>query len=188
MPPEWAFTFHGHRCPFMPLGYRMGLLALEALGVDREADHTLHVICELGEGHPQTWLMDGIQIATGATGTSRQEVHEIHGVRLITARTEAASTDSLREAADHLRDQLENGVVVLGSVIEGKPSLVAMATREAVGQGAHAGRLLREVAPVVGGGGGGRPDMAQAGGRDADRLDTALATVPEVLARQLNGG
>ncbi len=128
------------------------------------------------------------QIATGATGTSRQEVHEIHGVRLITARTEAASTDSLREAADHLRDKLENGVVVLGSVIEGKPSLVAMATREAVGQGAHAGRLLKEVAPVVGGGGGGRPDMAQAGGRDADRLDTALATVPEVLARQLNGG
>ena len=67
MPPEWAFTFHGHRCPFMPLGYRMGLLALEALGVGREADHTLHVICELGEGHPQTCLMDGIQIATGAT-------------------------------------------------------------------------------------------------------------------------
>ena len=66
-PPEWAFTFHGHRCPFMPLGYRMGLLALEHLGVAREMDHTLHVICELGEGHPQTCLMDGIQAATGAT-------------------------------------------------------------------------------------------------------------------------
>jgi formylmethanofuran dehydrogenase subunit E len=67
MPPEWAFTFHGHRCPFMPLGYRMGLLALKTLGTDREMDHTLHVICELGEGHPQTCLMDGIQAATGAT-------------------------------------------------------------------------------------------------------------------------
>jgi formylmethanofuran dehydrogenase subunit E len=67
LPPEWAFTFHGHRCPFMPLGYRMGLLALDALGAGREADHTLHVICELGEGHPQTCLMDGIQAATGAT-------------------------------------------------------------------------------------------------------------------------
>jgi len=66
-PPEWAFEFHGHRCPFMPLGYRMGLLALERLGVSREKDHTLHVICELGEGHPQTCLMDGIQAATGAT-------------------------------------------------------------------------------------------------------------------------
>ncbi len=67
IPPEWAFEFHGHRCPFMPLGYRMGMLALERLAVAREKDHTLHVICELGEGHPQTCLMDGIQIATGAT-------------------------------------------------------------------------------------------------------------------------
>jgi formylmethanofuran dehydrogenase subunit E len=67
VPPEWAFTFHGHRCPFMPLGYRMGLLALERLGVAREMDHTLHVICELGEGHPQTCLMDGVQASTGAT-------------------------------------------------------------------------------------------------------------------------
>jgi len=67
VPPEWAFTFHGHRCPFMPLGWRMGLLALKALGTAREMDHTLHVICELGEGHPQTCLMDGIQAATGAT-------------------------------------------------------------------------------------------------------------------------
>ncbi len=67
VPPDWAFDFHGHRCPFMPLGYRMGLLALAALGTAREMDHTLHVICELGEGHPQTCLMDGIQVATGAT-------------------------------------------------------------------------------------------------------------------------
>jgi formylmethanofuran dehydrogenase subunit E len=67
MPPDWAFTFHGHRCPFMPLGYRMGRRALESLGVQREPDHTLHVIAELGEGHPQTCLMDGIQAATGAT-------------------------------------------------------------------------------------------------------------------------
>ena len=67
VPPDWAFEFHGHRCPFMPLGYRMGRLALKALAVAREMDHTLHVICELGEGHPHTCLRDGIQIATGAT-------------------------------------------------------------------------------------------------------------------------
>jgi len=66
-PPEWAFTFHGHRCPFMPLGYRMGVLALEALGVSRAVERSLRVICELGEGHPQTCMMDGIQVATGAT-------------------------------------------------------------------------------------------------------------------------
>jgi formylmethanofuran dehydrogenase subunit E len=67
LPPDWAFEFHGHRCPFMPLGYRMGRLALARLGVDREKDHALHVICELGDGHPQTCMMDGIQTATGAT-------------------------------------------------------------------------------------------------------------------------
>jgi len=67
MPPDWAFEFHGHRCPFMPLGFRMGQAALAELGVGREPDHTLHVIAELGEGHPQTCLMDGIQISTGAT-------------------------------------------------------------------------------------------------------------------------
>ncbi len=67
VPPDWAFEFHGHRCPFMPLGFRMGQLALAALGAKREPDHALHVITELGEGHPQTCLMDGIQVATGAT-------------------------------------------------------------------------------------------------------------------------
>jgi len=66
-PPEWAFTFHGHLCPFMPLGYRMGMLVLQRLDVEREKDHTLHVIAELGEGHPQICLLDGIQVATGAT-------------------------------------------------------------------------------------------------------------------------
>lgn len=67
IPPEWAFEFHGHRCPFMPLGYRMGRLAMEKLGVDREQDHGFFVFTELGEGHPQSCLMDGIQAATGAT-------------------------------------------------------------------------------------------------------------------------
>jgi len=67
IPPDWAFEFHGHRCPFMPIGYRMGRLALERLGIDREKDHGFCVFPELGEGHPQTCMMDGIQAATGAT-------------------------------------------------------------------------------------------------------------------------
>lgn len=66
-PPQWAFDFHGHKCPFMPLGYRMGLLALDKLGIPREKDHGLHVFLEIGEGHPQTCMGDGIQVATGAT-------------------------------------------------------------------------------------------------------------------------
>lgn len=67
VPPQWAFDFHGHRCPFMPIGYRMGMLAMEKLGVQREQDHGFFVFPELGEGHPQTCMIDGIQVATGAT-------------------------------------------------------------------------------------------------------------------------
>ncbi len=67
IPPEWAFEFHAHECPFMPIGYRMGKLALEYLGIEKELDHGFFVFPELGEGHPQTCMMDGMQIATGAT-------------------------------------------------------------------------------------------------------------------------
>ncbi len=66
LPPPWAYEFYGHKCPFMPLGYRMGVLALERLGFQREKDHTLRVFLKIGGGHPQMCLGDGIQVATGA--------------------------------------------------------------------------------------------------------------------------
>ncbi len=66
-PKDWAFEFHGHRCPFMPIGYRMGRLAMEYLGAEHERDHGFFVFPEIGEGHPQACMMDGIQVATGAT-------------------------------------------------------------------------------------------------------------------------
>jgi formylmethanofuran dehydrogenase subunit E len=65
--PEWAFTFHGHKCPFMPIGYRMGTIALRKLGVERCKDHEMHVFSEMGVGHPQGCMQDGIMSATGAT-------------------------------------------------------------------------------------------------------------------------
>jgi formylmethanofuran dehydrogenase subunit E len=65
--PEWTFEFHGHRCPFMPIGYRMGILAMEKLGVKKSLDHQMHVFSEMGVGHPQGCMQDGIMSATGAT-------------------------------------------------------------------------------------------------------------------------
>jgi len=65
--PEWAFTFHGHKCPFMPIGYHMGSLALQKLSVERCKDHEMHVFSEMGIGHPQGCMIDGIMAATGAT-------------------------------------------------------------------------------------------------------------------------
>ena len=65
--PSWAFEFHGHNCPFMPIGYRMGTLALQKLGVERCKDHEMHVFSEMGIGHPQTCMQDGLMVSTGAT-------------------------------------------------------------------------------------------------------------------------
>ncbi len=65
--PNWAFEFHGHKCPFMPIGYRMGSLALEKLGEPRSKNHEMHVFSEMGIGHPQGCMQDGIMSATGAT-------------------------------------------------------------------------------------------------------------------------
>ncbi|MGB9696545.1 MAG: FmdE family protein [Ignavibacteria bacterium] len=65
--PEWTFEFHGHKCPFMPIGYRMGTLALLKLGVEKSQNHEMHVFSEMGIGHPQGCMQDGIMSATGAT-------------------------------------------------------------------------------------------------------------------------
>lgn len=90
----------------------------------------------------------------------------------------------LREMGDWLRDKLGSGVVVLGTVLNDKPHLLAMVTRDLVGRGYHAGNLVKALAPVVGGGGGGRPDIAQAGGDDASKLDEALGQVARLLQEQ----
>jgi len=65
--PEWTFEFHGHRCPFMPIGFRMGTLAMEKLGVKKSLDHQMHVFSEMGVGHPQSCMQDGIMSSTSAT-------------------------------------------------------------------------------------------------------------------------
>lgn len=65
--PSWAYEFHGHNCPFMPIGYRMGTLSLQKLGVERCKDHEMHVFSEMGIGHPQTCMQDGLMVSTGAT-------------------------------------------------------------------------------------------------------------------------
>jgi formylmethanofuran dehydrogenase subunit E len=65
--PEWTFEYHGHKCPFMPIGYRMGMLAMEKLGVRKSLNHEMHVFSEMGIGHPQGCMQDGIMSATGAT-------------------------------------------------------------------------------------------------------------------------
>jgi alanyl-tRNA synthetase len=116
-----------------------------------------------------------------------EQTQAVDGVSVLAALVEAPNVETLREMCDWFREQIGSGVVVLGAEVEGRPSLVAAVTSDLVDRGVHAGRLVKDVARVVGGGGGGRPTMAHAGGRDAERLPEALGTVGEWVRSALNG-
>ncbi len=114
-----------------------------------------------------------------------QRVTDVEGVNVVVGRTSAGNPDGMREMGDFLRDKLRSAVVVLGTLGEGGPILVAMATPDLVERGINSGSLARDAAKLMGGGGGGRPDMAQAGGRQPEKLDDALASVPALVRAEL---
>jgi alanyl-tRNA synthetase len=116
-----------------------------------------------------------------------QRVQDVDGVQVVAERVEASDVETLREMTDWLRTQLGSAVIVLGTVIDNRPNFVAAITPDLVERGLKAGSLIKEVARVVGGGGGGRPTLAQAGGRDPDRLGEALDLVPRVVGSLLQG-
>lgn len=113
-------------------------------------------------------------------------VQSVGAFRVIAAQVAANDMDDLRNMADMACDKLDTGIVVLAAVNEagGKVSLVVKASKAAVAAGAHAGRVIKEAARLVGGGGGGRPDMAQAGGKNPDGIDAALAKAVEIIGTQ----
>jgi alanyl-tRNA synthetase len=116
-----------------------------------------------------------------------QQVEEVAGIQVLAARVRAADVETLREMTDWCRNRLGTVVIVLGAVIDDKPSFVAAITPDLVERGLTAGALIKRVARVVGGGGGGRPTLAQAGGRDPNRLNEALALVPQAVRELLDG-
>jgi alanyl-tRNA synthetase len=113
------------------------------------------------------------------------QIQMVEDVRLLTARVDVAGSDELREMADWFRDRVESGVGVFATVSNGKPLLVATVTADLIERGVKAGDLVRQVAQMVGGGGGGRPNLAQAGGRDPEKLSEALDAVPGLLRQAL---
>lgn len=113
---------------------------------------------------------------------SEIQAEEVGGLKLVTQKLSGADMDQLRELGDRIKESIGDGVIVLASDNGGKVSLVAMATEGALEKGAHAGNIIKQIAPLVGGGGGGRPNMAQAGGKNAAGIDDALAKVKELLS------
>ena len=114
-----------------------------------------------------------------------QAVQELNGIQIVVAKADAADMDELRNIADMTCDKLENGVVVLAAAGEDKVSLVVKASAGAVEKGIHAGKIIKEAAKAVGGGGGGRPDMAQAGGRQPENIPAAFDKAQSVIKEQL---
>ena len=123
--------------------------------------------------------------AKEALGDVMDQVVEVKGVKLLATSVAGVDMNGLRDLGDQLKGKLGEGVVVLASEADGKVNLVAMATEEAMKKGAHAGNLIKAIAGKVGGGGGGRPNMAQAGGKNPAGIDELLAKVPEVLEGQI---
>jgi len=123
--------------------------------------------------------------AKDALGDVTDSVAEVNGVKFIAKAVEGVDMNGLRDLGDQLKEKLGDGVVVLASEKDGKVSLMAMATDGAMAKGAHAGNLIKGIAALVGGGGGGRPNMAQAGGKNPAGIPQAMAAVADVLAGQI---
>jgi alanyl-tRNA synthetase len=126
------------------------------------------------------------EIASSSVGDLLDGKVEVGGIAVVAGRIDANEKGDLRTAGDRLRDKLGSGVVVLGAEIDGKPSLIALVTQDVIDQGIKAGDLVRESAKHIDGRGGGRPDLAEAGGKDPAGLDAALAGVPAVVQSLLS--
>ncbi|HEY5475427.1 MAG TPA: alanine--tRNA ligase [Tepidiformaceae bacterium] len=125
----------------------------------------------------------GAGVAAGLIDAARK----VGSGHLVVARVQASSSEALKEIADRVRDSLKPSLVILGAEVEGRPAFLAAATPDLVAAGVNAGNLIREVAKVAGGGGGGRPDIAQAGAKDLSKLDAALAEAQRLGIAALSG-
>ncbi len=126
------------------------------------------------------------KLAQDAMGDVLSQVEEVKGVKLLATQVDGVDMNGLRELGDQLKDQLCDGVIVLASANDGKVNLMVTATDSALKQGAHAGNLVKAIAGLVGGGGGGRPNMAQAGGKNPEGIKDALLKAKETLEAQIS--
>lgn len=124
------------------------------------------------------------KLANEAAGDADSQIQEINGIKLLAMSVPDVDMNGLRNLGDQMKTKIGEGVVVLASQAGGKVSLLAMATGQAMAKGAHAGNLIKEIAALVGGGGGGRPNMAQAGGKNPAGIPDAIKKAAEIVAKQ----
>lgn len=148
-----------------------------------------HVMAEIRSLNSELESMRA-KAAREALGDVMDQVQEVRGVKLLTVSVNGVDMNGLRDLGDQLKSKLGEGVVVLlsdqdGRADGGRVNIVAMATEGALARGAHAGNLIRGIAGLVGGGGGGRPNMAQAGGKNPGGISAAIAEAAKVLESQI---
>ncbi len=142
---------------------------------------------ELDRLRKQNEQLQRVQGAALSDGLVDGALH-VADSNLVIARVDAGSNDALKEIADRVRQALGSALVILAANIDGRPAFIIAATPDLTARGVHAGNLIRDVARIAGGGGGGRPDMAQAGAKDASKLDEALAEARKLALAALNAG
>jgi alanyl-tRNA synthetase len=148
-------------------------------------DKIAHLLAENKTLHGEVESLKS-KMAQSAASDVMDQVQDVAGVKLLAARLDGVDMNGLRELGDQLKGKLGEGVVVLASGNDGKVSLMVTATDGAMKKGAHAGNLIKAIAGFVGGGGGGRPNMAQAGGKNPAGIPDALSKAAEVLAGQVS--
>ena len=151
---------------------------------DNLADKITHMMAENKSLHGEVESLKS-RMAQEAAGDVMDQVKEVKGVKLLAAQLDGIDMNGLRDLGDQFKAKLGEGVVVLASANDGKVSLMVTATDGAMKQGAHAGNLVKGIAGCVGGGGGGRPNMAQAGGKNPAGIPDALEKAAEVLESQI---
>ncbi len=144
-----------------------------------------HLMAELKSLHAELESLKS-KAAKDAMGDVMNQVQEVKGVKLLAVSVDGVDMNGLRDLGDQMKEKLGEGVVVLMSGQDGKVNMIAMATEKAQKAGAHAGNLIKGIAALVGGGGGGRPGMAQAGGKNPAGIPAAVAEAVKVLEGQLN--
>ena len=161
--------------------------AAAALKVSRPelAERVGRLMATLKEREREVQTLKG-RLAGASSRDLMSEAVEAAGVKVLAVKVEVDNPKALRDLADTVRDKLGSGVAVLGAESGGKALLLALVTKDLAGR-FHAGNLVKELAPMVGGGGGGRPDMAQAGGQKPEGLEAAMAAVPGLVEKQAQG-
>lgn len=125
------------------------------------------------------------KLAKDSLSNIDEAIIEIKGIKLLCNKLEGVEMNELRNLGDKLKNKIDDGILVLASVVDTKVNLLSMAGEEAIKKGANAGNIIKAIAPIVGGGGGGRPNMAQAGGKDASKIDEALEKAKSVVEDML---